>query len=245
VKSCPVTLVPTNAAAESPRWRVHARGRQRRTPSTAATWPCWRTTSSRRHRRTAALKKLREGFVAPAQQIIENAKALFNPALTALVRPKRSCAAPCRVDAGTEEDRRRGPQKAEAEERARRQEAERIAAAARAKAEEEAAEARRKAQAPRARLAAGSAGNGQGGGQGCGRGRRAGERAAAVVENAEVARKAADGQRRPGHPGRGPEKVGRFALRDNWVAEFDLPEDRVLLLIVAAIAGGRTDLAAC
>jgi len=40
------------------------------------------------------------------------------------------------------------------------------------------------------------------------------------------------------HPGRGPEKVAACAAR-NWVAEFDLPEDRVLLLIVAAIAAVR------
>lgn len=103
-------------------------------------------------RRIAEVEKMRKGFLEPAQQIIENARALFNPALEALREAEAICKRGLAVWNEKEQKRIADENaKREAEQRRARQEAEQRAAAERAKAEELArqreAEARAAAEA--------------------------------------------------------------------------------------------------
>jgi hypothetical protein len=199
--------------------------------------------------RKEALKKWRDKFIAPATQIIENAKALFNPALNALGQSETLLRA--ELQRWTVEQKRLADEerlKREAEERRLRHEAEAKAAADRAKAEQVAAEQRRLARAAEeARQKAVAEGNAKAAAAAAAEAAKLEEKAAATIENAEA--KAAEtiiAAQAAVTVASAPEKVAGFSLRDNWKAEL-LPGkgDRdVIPLIVDAIASGRTELLA-
>lgn len=96
--------------------------------------------------RAKKLKELRDGFVAPAKQIMDNATALFTPGIKALEEAERLLKQ--RIATWDEQERARQAEerrKAAAAEAELRRKAEQEAAAARARAEAEAAEKRRQA----------------------------------------------------------------------------------------------------
>lgn len=198
--------------------------------------------------RIERLKKLKAGFIAPAQQILDNANALFNPALLALAEAEKTLKLglanwtleQARI---AEEARRR----AQEEDRRRRQEAEAQAAAARAKAEQEAAEQRRIArEADEARLKAEREGNAKAAARAAAEAAKATEKAAAVVENAEAKAGelvlAAESAAAP--VVEAPRKVAGFSVRENWKFELapDKSEAAALIAVVQAAAGARPDL---
>lgn len=198
--------------------------------------------------RIKRLKELKEGFVAPARQILDNAAALFNPALNALTQAE-SVIKGALGTWQTEQERiaaeaRRLAQEAE---RKRIQEAEAVAAAARAKAQEQAREQERiAAEAERKRLAAIAEGNAREASRQAALAAKATETASAVVQNAEV--KAMDtivaAQVAAPAPVAVAAKVAGFSMRDNYKAEL-LPSttaQQALREIVALAATTRPDL---
>lgn len=199
--------------------------------------------------RTAALNKWRDKFIAPAKQIIENARALFNPALAALEASEKLLRG--ELQRWTNEQKRLADDarvKAEAEERRLRQEAEATAAAERARAHQQAEEQRRQAAAAEeTRQKAVAAGNAKAAAAAAAEAAKCNERAAATLENANAKANEAIVAVQAALPVvAAPEKVGGFSLRDNWKLEL-LPgqdERAALPLIVAAIAGGRVELLA-
>lgn len=97
--------------------------------------------------RAKQLKDLRDGFVAPAKQIMDNAAALFNPALKSLEESEKTIK--YALTSWDEQERRRVEEerrKAAAAEAELRRKAEEQAAAERARAAAEAAEKRRQAE---------------------------------------------------------------------------------------------------
>lgn len=199
------------------------------------------------------MKELRKGFLAPAQQIIDNAKALFNPALEAL-EESRSLIGSKLLAWQQAEEARKAELKRKADELARivRQEAEAKAAAERASAEEVAAAARRDAEeAERRRQEAAAAGDTHAAAGAAIQAAMAQKRADAVIESATAKAEAIEIEATASiqTPGIAPSKIAGSTLKDNWIAALNdeipgITEDKAKALIVAACAAGRTDLLA-
>lgn len=198
--------------------------------------------------RIKRLKELKEGFVAPAKQILENAAALFNPALESLTAAEGVLKVAL-TNWTTEQERIAAEARRLAQEEQRRaqQEQERIAAVERAKAQEKAREQERIAQeAENARLAAIEAGNAKEAAKQAALAASATEKALAVVENAEV--KAMESQvavQAAASVIAAPQKIAGFSTRDSWSAELAPGETEAgaVTKIALAIASGRTELA--
>lgn len=194
------------------------------------------------------LKELKAGFVAPAKQIIANAEALFDPAISAnqgaevflkgalttwTQEQERIAAEARRLD---EEEARKARQKAEAE-----------AAAARARAEEQARAARAEAEAAeKRRLEAEAAGNARAAAAAAAEAAKLNAKAESVVENAEAHAQevvlTAAASAEVVVPA--AQKLAGFSTRDNWVAELapNITNEGAILAIVREIAAGRNDL---
>ncbi len=193
--------------------------------------------------RIEEIKALKAGFVAPAKQIIANAEALFDPAISA--RQAFATGLRRKLEAFTVEQKRIADEarmRQEAEDRRLRQEAEAKVAAERAKAEQVAAEQRRQAEAAEeARRKAEAEGNAKEAARAAAESAKMQEKAMATLENADA--KAAETMMMAAQAALplapAAEKVAGFSLRDNWKAEL-LPgktEEQALVLIVAAAAG--------
>ncbi len=194
------------------------------------------------------LEDLRKGFLKPAQEIIENAKSLFNPAIDSLKGAEQHCKRLLGDWDAKERTRIEAErQAAEATARKARQEAEAKAAAERARAEELAREERRKAaEAEERRRKAEAEGNARAAAAAAAEAAKATEKAAAAVENGEaratqlhleaaaVASAAPVLERA---------KVAGASMRDNWVArrKDGVSAENAKSQIVAACAA-RPDL---
>jgi hypothetical protein len=195
------------------------------------------------------LEDLRKGFLRPAQEIIENAKSLFNPAIEGFKGAEAHCKL---LLAGwsDKEQKRIAMANALREEAARkvRQEAEREAAAARARAEEAAAEARRKAQeAETARQKALAEGNARAAAAAAAEKAKQDERARSAVENGEAKAQEAHliaAAQAAAAPVAEQQKVSGTSMRSNFVAVLlpNTTEEQAKAMIVEAIVKGRTDL---
>lgn len=199
--------------------------------------------------RRERIEELRKSFIAPAQQIIDNANMLFNPAREALAKAE-SLLKQRLLDYQTEERRKADELRREAEtqERRLRQEADARAAAARAKAEQEAAEARRLAAAAeeqrkrleaegKARQAATAAADAA----------RLREQAEAAIENGEAKAQAAQlaAAAIPAPVMAAPTKLEGFSTRENWICEFEQGLDELAVKQkIAAALPQRPDLIA-
>lgn len=200
--------------------------------------------------RIQTVKKWRDGFIEPARQIMENAKALFNPGLQALEASEAHLKTAL-LTWTSEQERIAAEARRKAEEEARkaRQEAEAKAAAERAKAEEQAREQRRLAQeAEERRLAAEREGNARAAAAAAAERAKAEEKAASVVENAEAKAQEAilTAAAAPAAIAPEPQKLDGFSTRQSWTAELapGKTEEQAVLEIAHEIAAGRRDLAA-
>lgn len=200
--------------------------------------------------RIAQVKKWREGFIEPAQKIMENARSLFNPAIQSLEAGEKFLK-DALLTYTTEQQRLADEARRKAEEEARRlrQEAEAKAAAERARAEEQAREQRRIAQeAEERRKKAEAEGNARAAAAAAADAAKATEKAAAVVENAESKAQEAilTAAAAPVAPVVEAPKLAGFSSRDNWLAELKpgITEEQAVLEIAMEIAAGRRDLAA-
>lgn len=195
------------------------------------------------------VKKMRDGFLEPAQQIIENAKALFNPALESLNQSEAILKSRLLSYQQAEEAKAEAARRA-AEEIARkaRQEAEAKAAAERARAEEQAREARRKEEEAReAQRKAEAEGNARAAAAAAAKAAEHAAKATAVVENAEA--KATEtiiaAAAMPIAEVAAPAKLEGLSFRDNWVAELAPGvEESAAIAQIAAATASRPELAA-
>lgn len=167
------------------------------------------------------LEAARKKFIAPAQEIIENAKALFNPAIGAL-KSARDYIGQQLLAWDQKEKARIAAENAECEAIARkvRQEADAKAAAERAKAEEKAREERRKAaEAEEARQRAIAEGNARAAAAAAAEAARANERAAAAIEdgNAKAMQAQIEATAMATVPAVEPTKIVGSSIKDNWV----------------------------
>lgn len=181
------------------------------------------------------LEDLRKGFLRPAQEIIDNAKALFNPAIDGFKAAEAHCKT---LLAGwtDKEQKRVALENLQREEVARklRQEAEAKAAAELARANEEAAEKRRKAEAEAA------AGNPAKAAKLQEQARAAEENGAARAQEAHLQAAAATTAMPVAQAG----KIAGAQMRDKWIAKL-LPGHTTFdakAKIVEAIGKGRTEL---
>lgn len=199
--------------------------------------------------RIVQVKKWREGFIEPAQKIMENARNLFNPAIQSLEAGEKYLKdALLTYTAEQERLAAEARRKAEEEARKARQEAEAKAAAERARAAELAAAAQREAEeAERRRQEAEAAGNARAAAAAAAEAAKAAAKATDIVANAEV--KAQEtvlmAAAAPVTPVVEATKLAGFSMRDNWGAELapGKTEEAAVLEIARAIAAGRTDLA--
>ncbi len=194
---------------------------------------------------------LRKGFIQPAQQIMENAKALFNPAIQGY---EASAALLKERLAGWQESERKriALENAQREEEARRvrQEAERKAAEEEARAKQKAEEERRKAEAAeKQRQEAEAAGDTRAAAAAAAQVAGANERAQQALENGQA--KASEAHLKAATavaaaPVAAPVKIAGVSSRERFVAELKpgITEDAAKALIVKAAAEGRTDLLA-
>lgn len=205
-----------------------------------------RTIKERKRR----IEAMHDDIVSPIKLALANAKKWFLPSLESHDQAETIIKAKLSDFTRREAERVATEQRARQEaERKAREEADRLAAAARARAEAAAAESRKKAAeaAERERVA-----------------REAGNTRAAAAAAAERAKqeeaerqRLADGERKAAEaqlaaanaahnaaPVRQAEEVKGFSMRDNWVAEIQpgKTEDEAKLLVVQAIAAGRSDL---
>ena len=186
------------------------------------------------------IKVLRKGFLAPAQQIMDNANALFNPAIQSL-EAGRKLLGDRLLSWQLKEKQRIELENAEREarERKERQEAEARAAAEAARAAEIARKAEREAQeAEERRKAAEAEGNTRAAAAAAAEAARAQEKAAAAIENGEAKASMAH-MAVPAvttKPAAAPAKIAGSTMRENWVAVLDkgVTEDDAKLLIVKA-----------
>jgi hypothetical protein len=198
--------------------------------------------------RIAYFKKQKDSFVAPAEVIIGNAKALFDPTIKACIEFEAFLKTQL-LDQSQYEQKLIEEAKAKRaeEERAARQKAEQEAAAARARAEEQAAAARKLAEEAEAkRIAAVAEGNKRAAAAAAAEKAKQEEKANSALENGEakaqelqLAASAAPVTQVQEQP-----KLAGFSTRENWVAELALgmTEEEAKYAIACAIAGGRRDL---
>lgn len=190
------------------------------------------------------LKEYRLGFVRPAKEIIANAEALFDPAITSLAQAETFLKdellkydAECKRLA--DEARRRR----EEEERAARQKAEQEAAAVRAKAEAESREkARLAAEAEERRQTAIREGNAKAAREEAAKKARLEEQSKAALENGEA--KALETELAASAAPTAtivpePVKLAGLSTRENWVAELaaGVDAEEAALRVVEAITG--------
>jgi len=182
------------------------------------------------------LEDLRKGFLRPAQEIIENAKSLFNPAIEGFKGAEAHCKL---LLAGwsDKEQKRIALENAKREEAARklRQEAEQKAAAELARANKEAEEKRRLALEEEAK------GNAARAAKLREQARGAEENGAAKAQDAHLQAAAAA----TAMPVAEQQKVSGTSMRDKWVPELapgvaDLAHAKAM--IVEVIGKGRVDL---
>lgn len=195
------------------------------------------------------LEELRENFIAPALQIVANAKALFDSPIKALTQAEGIYKGKL-VAWQTAEQRRIAAEQAAAAEAARklRQEAEQKAAAERARAQQQAEEARRREQeADQARRKAEAEGNARAAAAAAAEAAKQAQHAAALVENGEAkaqrAQLEAAAAPAPAPVQAAPAKLAGFSTKTNWSAAFakDTTEADAIKLI-AAILPSRPDL---
>lgn len=203
-------------------------------------------------RRLRLVDEWHDRFLAPLKQLRETTEAFFGPARAALK------AAEAHLKNGLLDFQKKEQERIAAERRARedaerkaRQEAEQRAAAERARAEERAREERRKAEeAEAARKKAEAEGNARAARAAAAEAARANEAAAHAIESGEAKAAAAQLEAaavaQAAAPVQEQTKLAGFGTRENYVAKFEpgKDEDQVKALVVAAIAGGRTDLLA-
>jgi len=195
------------------------------------------------------IEELRKGFLEPAKKIIDNANALFNPALDGY-RAAESTLKQRLAGWSEREKQRIALENARREEEARkaRQEAEAKAAAERARAEQQAAEERRKAEEAEARRKQAEAeGNARAAAAAAAEVAKAQERAAAAVENGEAKAVEAHLSAAASVVEAAPvvqAKIAGVQMRDNWSAELrsGTTPDQAKILIVQEAAAGRMDL---
>lgn len=192
-------------------------------------------------KRIDAIKAAQKKYIEPAQQIIENAKEMFNPAIKALT-DARDYLGKSLLTWDQQEKARIARETAEREaaERKVRQEAEAKAAAERARAEEKAREERRKAaEAEEARKKALAEGNARAAAAAAAEAAKANERAAAAIEDGNAkALQAQVAMTAMAVPVIEETKIMGSSIRDNWVAKLNqgLTEDDAKALIVQAAA---------
>lgn len=196
-----------------------------------------------------ALKEVMDGFLAPAQQIMERGRAFFNPAIKAYAEGETILKG--KLVTWNEQERARiARENAERERIAReaRQKAEQEAAAARAKADQE-AEAKRREAAEAARRQAEAIAAG-----------RAAEAAAAAAQAAELAQQASAIEEtaaveattalvsaaavvESAAPVR-QTKIAGFSTREKWEAEMTVATEAEAIRAIAAAIGQRPELVA-
>lgn len=188
-------------------------------------------------KRIDAIKAVQKKYIEPAQQIIENAKEMFNPAIKALT-DARDYLGKSLLSWDQQEKARIARETAEREaaERKVRQEAEAKAAAERARAEEKAREERRKAaEAEEARRKALAEGNARAAAAAAAEAAKANERAEAAIEDGNAkAMQAQVATIAMAAPVQEPVKLAGSSVRDNWVAKLHqgMTEDDAKALIV-------------
>jgi len=197
------------------------------------------------------LEELRKGFVAPARQIIDNARALFNPAIEGYQQSATLLRSRLTEWQGKEQ-KRIALENAQREEAARkaRQEAEAKAAAERARAEEIAAQKRKEAEeAEIRRQQAEAEGNARAAQAAAAQAAKAQEQAAAAIESgaakAQQTQLQAAAQATTAAPA-AQAKIAGFSTRENYVPVLQpgVTEEAAKALMVKAAADGRTDLLA-
>ena len=188
-------------------------------------------------KRIDAIKAAQKKYIEPAQQIIENAKEMFNPAIAALTEA-RDFLGNSLLAWDQQEKARIARENAEREavKRKARQEAEAKAAAERARAEEKAREERRKAsEAEEARRKALAEGNARAAAAAAAEAAKANERAEAAIEDGNAkAMQAQVAVTAMAAPAVEQAKVAGSSVRDNWVAKLNqgLTEDDAKALII-------------
>jgi flagellar biosynthesis GTPase FlhF len=194
--------------------------------------------------RIATLEKLRDGFVAPALTIIENARNLFNPGLVSLKDSETFLKSELTsYQARVAEVAAAAERKRLADEREARQKAAQEAAAARAKAEEESRQkAAAAAEAEQQRLAAVRDGNAKLAREAAARKAKLDEQAAAAIESGEAKAQAVQLAASASTPASAPPvapKLAGFSTRRNWGAHLaeNVSEDAALERIIGAITG--------
>ncbi len=190
------------------------------------------------------LKEFRLGFVRPAKEIIQNAEALFDPAITSLTEAETFLKDELlKFDAECRRLADEAQRKRQEEERAARQKAEQEAAAVRAKAEAEAREkARQAAEAEQRRQTAEREGNAKVAREEAAKKARLDEQEKAARENGdakalemELAASAAPTTTVVPEP----VKLAGLSTRENWVAELEpgVDLDEAAIRVVEAITG--------
>lgn len=197
--------------------------------------------------RIETVKKLRDGFVQPAKQILENARALFDPALRALEQGENHLKGV--LITWTQAERKRLDEEQRKRDEAQRVEQARIAAAnaeAIAKAEQLAQGKREEAEAAAARQReALESGDIKGAAKAAGEAAKLAEQATNITEGAFVRAQAAVVTAHAAVPAVAHAmKVDGFSVRDNYVAELALNTTETVAIekIAAQIAAGRRDL---
>lgn len=199
--------------------------------------------------RAKELDTLRKGFVAPARTILDNAAALFNPAIESCAKAesilKGALLTWTQAEAARVAAERRQREDAE---RAARQRAQEEAAAAQRRAQEEAASKRREAEeAERQRVAAVAAGNAAAAQEAAARTAALQQQAEAAVENgnaeaqASLILAAAVPEAATTAPAA---KMKGLSTRKNWGAELapNFTEETAKLAICRAIVGFTEDI---
>jgi len=164
--------------------------------------------------RRARLKEVRDGFIRPAKEIMDNASALFDPALNALDDAEKMLRG--KLDVWNEQERKRIAEERRIQEQAAaeaRRKAEEEAAALRAKAEAQAAELRRREEEVRRKAEEGD--------------KRAAAEAAKLAQRAESVLEEAADKTAALHaqaaavplPEVNDQKVSGLGSRGRWVAE--------------------------
>lgn len=188
------------------------------------------------------LETLRKGFIAPAMQIVENARTLFNPAILALEQAEGILKGKLlEFQKGEQRKADEAKRAREDEERKLRQEADRLAAIERARADERAREARRKAQeAEAARQKAEAEGNARAAAAAAAAAAKANAFAQAHIENGEAKAQAAQLQAAAmpaSAPLPEPTKLAGFSMRKDWRAFLpeNTTEEQTINQIAAAL----------
>jgi hypothetical protein len=187
--------------------------------------------------RIDALQARRKKFIEPAQQIIDNAKELFNPAIANLTAAREYLGVGL-IEWDKKEKARIAKEKEEreAEERRARQKADQEAAVARARAEEQAAEQRRLAAvAEEARQKALREGNARAAEAAAAAAAKATEKAEAAIEEGNAAATQAHvAVTAMAMPAPAAVKISGSSVRENWIAKLNqgLTEDDAKALIV-------------